>query len=192
VCFELGTLLPVGYVEANMAVSGETAHQIATRVMAEAATACVGEPCGTYFVNGPANTLKDAGNAVLTDAAVAEVALNGDGGSLLGMLDAVDYLHVTYPRATVGIAGVTPYAGCDMATCPSLVRPGPRAAAYNVALLAACTARPWLLCTFPYDTLEDPEEADHIRPDIACPDGIHLLVGGHAEIAALLYALRTW
>lgn len=192
VCYQLGLRLPPGYVETNLAVSGETAHQIATRVMAEAATACLGEPCGTYFMNGGVNTLKEAGNAGLSDDDVADLALNGGDGSMLGMLDAIDYLHSTYPRAGVGISGVTPYAGCDNATCPSLVRPGPRAAAYNARLLEACAARPWLMCTFPYAALEDPENSDHIRPAIACADGIHLLVGGHEAIAGMLYALRTW
>jgi hypothetical protein len=192
VCYELGLLLPAGYVETNLAVSGETAHQIATRVMAEAATACVGEPCGTYLVNGPVNTLKHPANAGLSDAAVAELALNGDGASVLGMMDAVDFLRSAYPRARIGIYGVTPYAGCNEATCPGLIRPGPRAAAYNAKLLEACAARPWLMCAFPYAALEDPGNADHLRPDIACADGIHLLAGGHAEIAAMLHALRTW
>lgn len=123
---------------------------------------------------------------------MAELALNGDGASVLGMMDAVDFLRSTYPRARIGISGVTPYAGCNEATCPNLVRPGPRAAAYNAKLLEACAARPWLMCSFPYAALEDPANADHLRPDIACADDIHFLVGGHAEIAAMLYSLRTW
>lgn len=192
VCYELGLLLPVGYVETNLAVSGETAHQIATRAMAEAATACVGEPCGTYEFNGAVNTLKGPANAAMSDAAVVELALNGDGAAILGMMDAVDHIHAAYPRARVGISDVTPYAGCNEATCPSLVRPGPRAAAYNARLLEACAVRPWLMCAFPYAALEDPGNANHLRQDIACADGIHLLAGGHAEIATALYALRAW
>lgn len=192
VCFLLGQLLPDGYVETNKAVSSETANQIAHRVIAEASTACVGEPCGTYWLNGALNTLKHVAHAALADAAVAQFALHGDGESVLGIMDGADWLHEEYPRAVIGVAGVTPYGGCNLATCPSLIRPGPRAEAYDAALRAACALRPWLLCSFPYRQLEDPQNPSRLRHAIAHPDGIHLLIGGHAELAAMLYALRMW
>lgn len=192
---QLDSLLPVGYVGINQAVSGFTAHQIATRVMAEAATACLGEPCGTYVVQGGVNTLKGGEYAAeVDDALVADRALNGDGGALLGIMDAVDWLHATYPRATLLAVGVLPYKGCDPVVCPPLVnvRPGERAALYNAAFLQACAARPWLRCVSPYDDFEDPAQPDWLRPDIMHADGIHLLSAGHLELAASIKALRRW
>jgi hypothetical protein len=193
VCSELGLLLPAGYVEVNKAVSGETAHQIATRMISEAPTACLGEPCGTYAGNGAVNTLKEAGNAGLSDAAAAELALYGDGASVLGIMDGWDWIHANYPRATKIATGVLPYGGCDGATCPppGFVRPGERAAAFNAAFLAACAARPWLRCISPYDAFEDPQNQDRLLPAIACADGIHLN-GGHDDLARLLKATRAW
>lgn len=194
ICYEFGLLLPAGYSETNDAHSGETADQIAHRAIAEAATACFGGPCGTYAFNGAVNTLKIADLAEWADEDVAALALYGDGGEVLGMMDAVDFIHTTYPHAAVLEVGVLPYAGCDEDTCPpaALVRPGLRAAAFNAALLDACAARPWLKCVSSYPSFEDPDNPDHLKPAIACADGIHLLPGGHAQLAAAAHALRTW
>lgn len=192
ICYELGLLLPSGYSETNDAHSGETADQIAHRAIAEAGTTCFGGPCGTYAFNGGVNTLKIADYAEWTDAAVAAMALYGDGAEVLGMMDAVDFIHTAYPHAAVLEAGVLPYAGCDDATCPSKQRPGFRAAAFNAALLDACAARPWLKCVSPYASFEDPDNPDHLNPAISCADGIHLLPGGHAQLASAVHGLRTW
>src|SRR5512144_1134337 len=75
--YQLGLLLPGGYLHTNSAHSGETADQIAQRVLSEAATACLGEPCGTYVLEGGVNTLKSAGFDLTADATVADYALNG-------------------------------------------------------------------------------------------------------------------
>jgi lysophospholipase L1-like esterase len=189
-------LLPTGYVVVNLGASGETAHQIAARVLEGAATACVGEPCGTYVLEGGVNTLKSATYAASAAETVAAVALEGDGGSDgaddRGMIDAADFLRATYPTAQVLLVGVLPYAGCDVATCPSLVQPAARASAYNTALLTACASRPWLTCILPYAALEDPSQPDYLLPAYACADGIHLVNAGSAALAASIYSTGSW
>lgn len=190
--YQISLLLPAGYVHKSNAHAGETADQIAKRVLSEAATACLGEPCGTYVLEGGVNTLKSTGFDLTPDADVAAYALNGDDASVLGMMDAVDNLRTAQPYSAVILVGVLPYAGCDALTCPSLVRPGNRAALYNAALLAACAARPWLKCVSPYADFEDPDAPDYLKPAIACTDGIHLLTAGHAQLAAAVHAARRW
>lgn len=185
--------LAAGYAQVSHARSGETADQIAHRIQSEAATACFGVPCGVWAVEGGVNSLKLADfGADALPAVVANYALNGDDHEVLGMLDAVDWLHIVYPRSKVLLSGVLPYAGCDSATCPILIDPGPRARAYNTAMLAACAARPWLTCTSPYEDFEDPDNPDHLKPMLACPDGIHLLTSGHNQLAATAYGATLW
>lgn len=180
--------LPGAYAYATKAMSGEMADQIAHRIISEAATACLGEPCATYAVNGGVNTLKSADVAVTPDADTVAYALSGDGATVLGMLDGVDWIHATYPRANVILFGVLPYAGCDNATCPSLVNPGNRARLYNAAMLSACASRPWLRCLAPYSAFEDPQNPDHGNPSMVCADGIHWQSAGGHLIGDYLYA----
>lgn len=190
----LDGLLPSGYTVANKGVSGETAHQIATRVVASASTACIGEPCGTYVLQGGVNTLKHAAFDSSATAAVADVALNGDGGSDgahdLGMLDAADHIRNAHPTARLLLLGVLPYGGCTI--CGTNPNPGPRAAAYNAALLNACASRAWLTCLVPYEAFEDPASADRLRPEYACGDMIHLVNAGSAALAQTVYDGATW
>jgi hypothetical protein len=190
------TLGTTGWMQSTHAIAGETADQIARRIMAEAPTACYGGPCSYYEVNGVVNTLKLADFVLTDDATVVDVALNGDRGSDgvndLGMLDAVDWIHGNYPHAKVTLWGVLPFAGCDSATCPVLVAPGARARLYNEAMLAACASRPWLACIDRYSAFEDSGNPDHLDPAIACSDGIHLLPGGASRIATYLYAAHPF
>jgi lysophospholipase L1-like esterase len=194
----LDALLPAGYSVQNLGVSGESAHEIYERVASGAATACVGEPCGHYVVQGAVNTLKAATYAASPAAAVASVALNGTGVCAVGTpdscgtLDSVDLLHANHPTARIFVVGVLPYAGCSALVCPSLVAPGARAQAYNAALATACASRAWLRCVSPYASFEDEVQADHLRASIACADGIHLEDEGSAELAATVYSAATW
>jgi lysophospholipase L1-like esterase len=194
----LDSLLPSGYSVQNKGVSGETAHEIYVRVAAGAATACVGEACGHYIVQGGVNTLKHPTFNGQAAGDVASVALNGsvacDTGTpnSCGTLDSVELLHAAHPRARVFVIGEMPYGGCDVLTCPSLEAPGPRAGAYNAALLSACAARPWLTCIFPYDDFEDQDTPDDLLPAYRCADGIHLLDAGSAALAAMVYSSAAW
>jgi hypothetical protein len=193
VSLHLDAALPAGYVAINNAVSGHTAHQIATRIIANAATACLGEPCGTYVVEGGVNTLKQGiYDEEPDDAVVADIALNGDGAEVLGIMDGVDYLRAQYPNATILAVGVFPYASCTQVVCGTLVRPQARADAYSVAFLAECAARPWLRCANFYSAYEDPENPGNLRPDIACEDGSHMTTAGRVELADDIKAMRTW
>lgn len=190
----LDGLLRADYVVINRGVSGETAHEIAERVISGAATACLGEPCGTYILEGGVNTLKHGAFNEASTTTVVGVALNGDGGADdahdLGMLDAADHLRATYPRAQVLAVGVLPYAGCTI--CGINPSPGARAAAYNAALVSACASRPWLTCLVPYDDFEDPQNADRLLPAYACEDGSHLINAGSAALAQEVYDAGTW
>lgn len=199
----LDALLPAGYTVSNEGVSGETAHQIYTRVVSGTtgvgvSTACLDSPCGHYIVQGGVNTLKTAGYAGLSASAVAEIALSGVGecsvgtSDSCGTLDSVDYIHVTYPNARVFVIGVLPYASCSVAVCPSLVDPGLRARTYNARLAEECATRSWLTCISPYDTFRD-GETDNLSATYACvADGIHLKNEGSAELASQIYTSATW
>lgn len=188
----VANLLPDGYRGFTGAFGGETADQIAHRVIAETATDCLGEPCGTWIVQGAVNTLKLPDYVLMTDEVVSEIALNGDGASILGMADAWDYLHATYPHNGIIAIGVLPFKGCDFLTCPFLVRPGERARTYNAKFLAACAQRPWLACLSPYADFEDPLNPDYLDPDIAYSDGIHLVQAGYVRLAPMIAALKSW
>lgn len=195
----LDALLPAGYSVQNLGIAGETAHEIYVRVRSGAATACVGEPCGHYIVQGAVNTLKSPGYAALSASAVASIALNGTGScdtgvsDSCGTMDSVDYVHATYPNARVFVIGVLPYAGCSPVVCPSLVEPGLRARTYNADLSTACAARSWLTCVLPYSAFEDPEDPDHLSATYACEaDLIHLKDAGSAEFADQVYSAASW
>jgi len=199
----LDALLPTGYVVANKGVSGETAHQIYARVHSGAATDCRGAPCGHYVVQGGVNTLKGPAYAESAAEDVAVVALHGSNSDAsaecsteeeddCGTMDSVDLLHSTQARARIVVFGEMPYAGCDNATCPGLVAPGPRATAYNARLQAECATRPWLTCLLPYEEMEDPENADHLLPAYACSDGIHLVNAGSAFLAQKVFNVGGW
>jgi hypothetical protein len=73
-----------GYVVTNAGHSGETPHQIHVRVRSEAATACVGGPCGHYIVQGMVNTLKNATYDASAAADVAAIAVHGASASNSG------------------------------------------------------------------------------------------------------------
>jgi hypothetical protein len=176
-------LLGGGWDGTNRGVSGETADQIARRVEAGSATACLGEPCGYYVVQGAVNTLKSmAFNAEDTPEEVAFHALYGDVDEY-GMADAVDHLLTARPTALVIWVGVLPYAGCNAMTCPVLIEPTARAIAYNAAMAEACDDRPTVRCVFPYAEFDNPGNPGFLLPALDCGDGIH-----HSQAGANLYA----
>ena len=107
-------------------------------------------------------------------------------------MDSVDKLHALYPTARIFAMGVNPYAGCNFATCGTLVEPGERAAAANAGLLSECASRAWLTCVITYDALEDPENADHLDDSVDSGDGIHPDNDGALIIAQAVYASATW
>jgi hypothetical protein len=192
-----------GYVVTNAGVSGETAHQISARAQAGSATACIGEPCGHYVVQGAVNTLKSAAHNALSVAAVAQLALHGASASssgtcatgtpdACGTMDTVDYLHSTHPGARIFAIGVLPYASCDAGTCPSLVDPGERAREYNRILRVECASRPWLTCVMPYDTFKEPG-TDNLSSTYACEaDYIHLNDVGSEQLASEVLNSGRW
>jgi hypothetical protein len=171
--------LPAGWATFNKGVSGESAHQIAERVIADSATMCGGEACGVYWLQGGVNTLKSAAFMANTADEVANIALNGDGGADdqhdLGMLDAADYLLSIYPDVYVLLSDALPYAAyCEPGQCPTVtIAAHARATAYNSLLAAACAARPRLRCIFNYSAFTEPATSGHLRTAYTA-DSLHL------------------
>lgn len=206
----IASLLPAGYTVQNLGVSGESADAIVRRIISGSATACIGEPCGTYVVEGVVNTLKQADFAETAADTVAEIGLNGTGGecspetigsapnNTCGMLDGVEYLHSTHPDAQIVMVGGIPYGSCDNVACPSLVEPGPRMRSYNAKMAAACATRPWLRCVFVYEDFEVPHAIgephnDLLREDYRYSgDGIHLKEEGAAAFGTAMHAAGVW
>jgi hypothetical protein len=197
----LDGLLPAGYVVGNNGVSGETTHQIYARAASGAATACVGEACGTYIVQGGVNTLKMTSfSEGYTAAEVASIAINGSGtcdtedADSCGTLDSVDLLRAQFPTAQILAIGVLPYASCMEPVCnaAALVDADARATAYNAALVLACASRPWLTCINPHDTFESTTPG-HIKAEYGCDtDMIHLEQAGSNEYAQQVYDAGDW
>lgn len=190
-------ILPPGYVVVNRGATGETAHQIASRSISGWATACLGEPCKVYVLQGGVNTLKHPDFNAASTAAVAAAALTGNGGACAsgvshscGMLDAADALHLSRPSAQIVIVGVLPFGVCGI--CSAAPDPGPRARAYNAALLEACASRPWLRCASPYAVFEDAQTPNALSSTYGSGDGIHLKNAGSAELAARVLAAGVW
>jgi hypothetical protein len=192
-CERVGDGLP-GAVVKNRAQAGYTAQQISDRYFAEYATACNGSECGTVVVQGIVNTLKTG------DAVTGVVEQTG-----LTTMKAI-VVHALQRGRRVVWVGPLPYASCDVATCPSLVDPGQRAATYNALMAAECTTLqrqyPRLRCIIPYDAFENPTDTnndgvddappDYLKTDFACSDGIHLQDSsgktGPQTLAALILA----
>ena len=191
---KLDQSLPEGYVAVNQAVSGTTAHEIATRMITIMDTACLGGPCGTYVIGGPVNTLKSDDFIWETDDNyIVQYALHGV-GPILGIMDGIDKIHNRHPKAKVIAVGVLHYAGCQPGMCSplSLVRAKERVEAYNAAFLAECDARPWLRCTSPAAEFEDPENPGHLRPDLVSDDGLHPNGEGHGQLTLRIREKRIW
>lgn len=186
---KLLALKGAGWVVKNKGISNESAAQIATRVISGAATACLDEPCGVYLLEGGVNTLKVS--SLSTPAQLADLALNGDGGSDgtndIGMLDAVDFLLSTYPNARLVWTGILPFTGCSEVLCPGLTQAHERALAFNAAMLAACATRSRLVCIDAYEAFEDPENTGYLLPAYSY-DGIHLQQAGTDALSALASA----
>lgn len=192
-----------GYVVVNSGHSGETPHQIHIRVRSEAATACLGGPCGYYVVHGMVNILKNATYDAYAAADVAAIAVHGSSATNsgtcntsvtddCGLMDTVDWLHTHQANARIFAIGMLPYASCDVGTCGILVEPGPRSVAADAALVAACSTRPWLTCIFPYNSFRD-GTTHNLSPTYACAsDFIHLKQAGSTEFARQVYASATW
>jgi hypothetical protein len=153
-----------GSTAKQFAVSGYTAVQIRDQYLANYATACNGEPCGTIIVEGGVNSLKasDAITGIVEPETVAT------------MLEIV--VHALARGRRVIWMGILPYGTCSIDVCPILVDPGPRATTYNADMLAACTAlaNPLLTCIDPYSTFQSGLTPNALASQFACSDNIHL------------------
>lgn len=166
------------YYIKNYGVSGETAAQIASRVVAGAATSCGGRPCAYCVIQGGVNSIKGAG-AISASATMAH------------MTPAVDAARVVCKR--VVWLDILPFRGWALDLNDAATQQ--RAKDYNTLMTAECASRSdttslgQLRCFFAYSTMEDPSNATYLLPAYTV-DGLHLSpTGGGVYAVGIVAAL---
>lgn len=174
----LGQLLP-GYLAVNRGISGENVAQITTRYLANFATDCAGEPCGTYIFEGMTN---DCGTGTCDVPTV-----------IATMLTAVDHARAQGFR-------VLWFNGPPNLTCEEVGCVGGTAAGvakmleYRAAMQTACVARPDVRCIDAYAALEDPTSPGALLEAYRCSslDRVHTSQAGADVLADLAAAAPGW
>jgi lysophospholipase L1-like esterase len=153
----LGQMLGPPWSVQNHGVSGEAAAHIRQRYEASWSTACHGQACGWYLIQGGVNSVK--GTPYVSPAA-----------TLADMVAMVDDARAR--GSQVVWFGILPFKGCTL--CQEDTTPGvARALEYNALMAEACADRPDVICLQLYSEFEDPDRPDFLKPEYSC-DGIHL------------------
>jgi lysophospholipase L1-like esterase len=161
----LAQLLGSSWFVSNHGVSGEAAEQIRQRYEASWDSACQGQACGWYLIQGGVNSLKG-------------VPHTSPAHALADMVAMVDSARDRGRR--VVWFEILPFKGCTL--CDDTTPGVARVREYNALMAQACAARPEVACVQVYSDFEDPVRPDFLRPDYGC-DGIHLNEAGAEQLA---------
>jgi len=141
----------------NHGVSGEAASNIRQRYEASWSSACQGQACGWYLIQGGVNSVKG-------------IPYASPAATLSDMVAMVDDARAR--GSQVVWFGILPFKGCTL--CKEDTTPGvARAQEYNALMAEACADRPDVTCLQLYSEFEDPDRPDFLKPEYSC-DGIHL------------------
>jgi len=168
----LAQMLGPAWSVSNHGVSGEFASNIRRRYEATWSSACQGEACGWYLIEGGVNSLK--GTPHTTPAAALE-----------DMVAIVDDARAR--GSQVVWFGILPFKGCTL--CNEDTSPGvARVREYNALMAQACADRPDVTCLQLYSEFEDPDRPDFLKPEYSC-DGIHLNQRSAEQLATRVRSL---
>ena len=168
----LAGMLGSSWSVTNHGVSGESASHIRQRYEASWSTACEGESCGWYLIEGGVNSVKGT-PFVSPEAALSDMVAMVDDARARG--------------SQVVWFGILPFKGCTL--CQEDTTPGvARAREYNALMAQACADRPDVTCLQLYSEFEDPDRPDFLKPEYSC-DGIHLNQRSAEQLATRVRSL---
>lgn len=167
----LAQLLNPSWSVSNHGVGGEAASQIRKRYESTRDSACEGEACGWYLIQGGVNSVKGEPHCS-PEAALEDMVAMVDDARARGR-------HVVW-------FGILPFKGCTL--CEDTTAGVARAQEYNALMAQVCAARADISCVLLYSEFEDPARPDFLKPEYGC-DGIHLNQVGAERLAAQVRSL---